>query len=683
MNSKSESTEIKPPIFHSDRFGVYLSSNEEFQSFLEFKEKEDGQGGHRFTKSLSDFIAAFAKDAFQDKLIVRIEFTTEPGFIKKRSVFFRKIFKDEEVFEVEGVVLPEAVRSQSNSNRRFVEINRSYLISKEVNQWILRSKSVLELYDGICKILIEEKGDFGFVCFATVESRKNLVFQVAYAGENVFLADSETEAMDLGPGLAAVKSGNPLIVEDIEELSDFVSWRDRCIEAGLFSMGIFPIFLLGELTSVLCLFSKRKNFFLEEETDAYVRISKDLGLGLKNIRESEQRFLAVNAMRESDERFQAIFETVVDAIVMITPKGTIIMFNSAAEKMFGYNFTEVVGKNIKFLMPEPYHSEHDEYLHRYLETGEKKIIGIGREVSARKKDGNVFPVELAVSEFFQNQNRYFVGVIRDVTLRKTSENELREKTNALEELNRSLEARVESEIASKREQEKTMIVRSRLADMGEMIGNIAHQWRQPLNAIGLLVQDVDYVFASGGLDEKYLSQNTKKIMELLEQMSATIDDFRNYFRPNKTKERFSLKTVINKTISLIGESLKNQNIRIYFEPEEDYEVFGFPNEFSQVILNVLGNSRDAISENKPGDPEIRAEIRKEGDLKVVLLSDNGGGIAPEILEKLFQPYFTTKDQGKGTGIGLYMSKSIIENNMGGRIQARNYGGGALIRIELP
>ncbi|PKA02426.1 hypothetical protein, partial [Leptospira ellisii] len=93
MNSKSESTEIKPPIFHSDRFGVYLSSNEEFQSFLEFKEKEDGQGGHRFTKSLSDFIAAFAKDAFQDKLIVRIEFTTEPGFIKKRSVFFRKIFK--------------------------------------------------------------------------------------------------------------------------------------------------------------------------------------------------------------------------------------------------------------------------------------------------------------------------------------------------------------------------------------------------------------------------------------------------------------------------------------------------------------------------------------------------------------------------------------------------------------
>ncbi|TGK38612.1 PAS domain S-box protein [Leptospira gomenensis] len=681
MNSKSESTEYKPPIFHSDRSGNYLSSNEEFHSFLEIQETE--QSLFRFTKSVSDRIVSFAKDAFQDKLIVSVEFTTESGFFKKRSVFLRKIFKDEEVFEVEGVVLPETETRRPDHDARFVEINRSYLSSKEINRWILRAKSVLKLYEGVCKILIEEKENFGLVCFATVEAGKNLVFQVAFAGETISLADPETQAMDLGPGLAAVKSGTPVIIEDIEELSDFVSWKNLCVRAGLLSMGIFPIFLLGELTSVFCLFSKRKNFFLEEETDAYIRISGDIELGLKNIRESEHRFLAVNAMRESDERFQAIFETVVDAIVMITPKGTIIMFNSAAEKMFGYNFTEVVGKNVNFLMPEPYHSEHDQYLYRYLETGEKKIIGIGREVAARKKDGSVFPVELAVSEFFQNQNRYFVGVIRDITARKKSETELLEKTDALEELNRSLEARVESEIASRREQEKTMIVRSRLADMGEMIGNIAHQWRQPLNAIGLLVQDLDYVFAAGDLDEKYISQNTKKIMEILEQMSSTIDDFRNYFRPNKTKEKFSLKTVINKTVSLISGSLKNQNIKIFFNSEEDYEVFGFPNEFSQVILNVLANSRDAISENKPDDPEICVELRKEGDLKVVLLSDNGGGIAPEILEKLFQPYFTTKDQGQGTGIGLYMSKSIIENNMGGRIQAQNQGKGALIRIELP
>ncbi|XDD48821.1 PAS domain S-box protein [Leptospira sp. WS92.C1] len=680
MNSNLESYESNAPIFRSNPNGIFLSSNFEFHSFMELDLNTNKSPV--FTESVSRFITAFAHDAFKDKLICSIEFTTEIGSIKSRSVFLRKIFQEETIFEIEGVILPEVVRHSTNRYHRSVEINRSHLVRNEVNQWILRSKSVHELYDGICRILTTEE-DFGFVCFATVEIRKNLIFQVAYAGKDPFSSNDEFEGMDLGPGLRSIKTGNPLIVEDISQLENFGPWVNKCIRFGFLSMGVFPIFLLGELTSVLCIFSKEKNYFLEEEAGTYSGIAKDLELGLKNIRESEQRFLAVNAMRESDERFQAIFETVVDAIIMITPKGTIMMFNTAAERMFGYNFTEVVGKNIKFLMPEPYHSEHDDYLKRYVETREKKIIGIGREVTALRKDGSVFPVELAVSEFSQNQNQYFVGVIRDTTARKKAETELKEKTNALEELNRSLEARVESEIASRREQEKAMIVRSRLADMGEMIGNIAHQWRQPLNSIGLLVQDIYYVHNFESLDERYLKQSTDKIMNLIEQMSATIDDFRNYFRPNKTKEKFSLISVIQKSFYLIEESLKNQNIKIYFNSDSDYEVFGFPNEFSQVILNVIGNSRDAIMEAQPENPAIYVEIRKEKENKVVIVRDNGGGIENAVLEKLFQPYFTTKDQGKGTGIGLYMSKSIIENNMGGRIQAYNSDSGAVIRIELP
>lgn len=679
MNSNLESKEFKPPIFRTDRTGQYTSSNGEFQSFLELDAER--AESFRLSKQVSDFIREFAKNAFKDKLIVPIHFMTEVGYIKSRPVFLRKLYKDEEVYEVEGVLLPELEKIEPRRERK-IEINRSYLIANEINQWILKSKSVQELYGGICKILVAEE-NFGFVCFGTVESRKNIIFQVAYAGENLFKSKEESEAIDLGPALRVVKTGSPLIVEDIGSQEDFGNWKESCLQAGFQSMGVFPIFLAGELTSVLCIFSKQKNYFLEEEAGAYARIAKNLELGLKNIRESEQRFLAVNAMRESDERFQAIFETVVDAIIMITPKGTIIMFNTAAERMFGYNFTEVVGKNIKFLMPEPYHSEHDHYLLRYLETREKKIIGIGREVMALRKDGTVFPVELAVSEFFQNQNQYFVGVIRDMTARKKSETELKEKSNALEELNRSLEARVEREIENRREQEKALILRSRLADMGEMIGNIAHQWRQPLNAIGLFVQDFLYTYQAEEMDENYLRQSTDKIMNLLEQMSGTIDDFRNYFRPNKTKEKFSLRSAILKTFSLIEESLKNQNIRIYFNLDEDYEVFGFPNEFSQVILNVIGNSRDAIMETKPAKPLIKVELNEKEGKKLVSISDNGGGIEDSALEKLFQPYFTTKDQGKGTGIGLYMSKSIVENNMGGKIYAYNAEHGAVMVIELP
>lgn len=680
MNSHIGSRENHPPIFHSDKHGTYLSSNPEFQTFLELESIENNP--NIISPSASQVIAEFAKNAFEDKLVIAIDFTISTGFIKRRSVFFRKIVKDEEVLEIEGVVLPEIPKVRKARGKRTISVNRSYLIRNEITQWILRSRSVQELYDGVCRILKAEE-NFGFVCFGTVEFRKNIIFQVSYAGNNPFLLNTESKAMDLGPGLKALKTGQAFIMEDIQSEPDFGDWRETCLQFGYRSMGVFPIFLLNELISVFCIFSTEKHYFLEDEVGIYSEIAKDLALGLKNIRESEQRFLAVNALRESDERFQAIFETVVDAIIMITPKGSIIMFNTAAEKMFGYVFTEVVGKNIKFLMPEPYHSEHDEYLRRYLETREKKIIGIGREVVALRKDGTKFPVELAVSEFFQNQNQYFVGVIRDMTLRKKAENDLREKTAALEELNRGLEVRVESEIQKRREQEKAMIVRSRLADMGEMIGNIAHQWRQPLNVIALCVQDLSYAYSDGELDEEYIGDSTNKIMSLVEQMSGTIDDFRNYFRPNKTKEKFSLRSMIQKSFSLVSESLKNQNISIYFNPNEDYEVFGFPNEFSQVILNMIANSRDAITESRPQEPSIHVDIRKEGDKKMVIISDNGGGIEQSALEKLFQPYFTTKDQGKGTGIGLYMSKSIIENNMDGKIYAFNSDEGAVMVIELP
>lgn len=680
MNSHFGSRESHPPIFHTNKFGEFLSSNPQFLTFLELESTEDNTT--IFSESDSEIFAEFAKNAFEDKVIVSVDFRIPSGFIKRRSVFIRKIIQSEEVLEIEGVVLPEIQKAKKARGKKTIAVNRSYLIRNEVNQWILRSKSVQELYDGVCRILKAEE-NFGFVCFGSVESRKNIIFQVSYAGEDAFFLNTDSKTMNLGPGIKVLKTGQPLIIEDIQNEVDFDQWKEACLRFGYQSMGVFPVFLLSELISVLCIFSKEKYYFLEDEAGIYIEIVKDLALGLKNIRESEQRFLAVNALRESDERFQAIFETVVDAIIMITPKGSILMFNTAAEKMFGYSFTEVVGKNVNLLMPEPYHSEHDDYLKRYRETREKKIIGIGREVVGLRKDGTTFPIELAVSEFFQNQVQYFVGVIRDMSARKKSENDLREKTWALEELNRSLEARVDSEIQKRREQEKTMIVRSRLADMGEMIGNIAHQWRQPLNVIALCVQDLSYAFEDGELDEEYISDSTKKIMNLVEQMSGTIDDFRNYFRPNKTKEKFSLKSLIQKSFSLVSESLKNQNISIYFNPNEDYEVFGFPNEFSQVILNIIANSRDAIMESQPTDPSIHVDIRKEGDRKMVTIRDNGGGIEASALEKLFQPYFTTKDQGKGTGIGLYMSKSIIENNMGGKIQAYNSEEGAVMVIELP
>jgi C4-dicarboxylate-specific signal transduction histidine kinase len=230
------------------------------------------------------------------------------------------------------------------------------------------------------------------------------------------------------------------------------------------------------------------------------------------------------------------------------------------------------------------------------------------------------------------------------------------------------------------EQQDVMIEQQKLAAMGEMIGNIAHQWRQPLNALGLVLQNIKKAYERGRLDDAYIEKSINKGKMLTTKMSTTIDDFRNLIKSKKLKERFFIKDVLNDVLEMVEASFKNHNIEIVTNYDQEIEITNYPNELFQVIINLMNNAKDAfVEQNKDGVVTVNCYI-KDDDV-FIDIADNAGGIPLENPNKVFEPYFTTKDSG--TGIGLYMSKMIIEKDMDGILSVQNKDDGALFTIQLP
>ena len=297
---------------------------------------------------------------------------------------------------------------------------------------------------------------------------------------------------------------------------------------------------------------------------------------------------------------------------------------------------------------------------------------------------------IGTKKFANNELDYRIKVTSkdEIGQLENSFNEMATKIEKLiieeKKLNSNLEQKVILETSKQKEQEQLLIQQTRLAAMGEMIGNIAHQWRQPLNALGLVLQNLKFSYDIGELNENMMSKSINKATMLTNSMSKTIDDFRNFFKPNKAKEEFSINENVFKAIELVESTFEHHHIKLekHFSLEEP-KFYGFPNEFSQVILNILTNAKDAIFENKIENPLVIVQTKIEDSNILISIKDNGKGISEEIINKIFEPCFTTKDESKGTGIGLYMSKLIIENNMGGKIEVKNDDEGAIFTIKLP
>lgn len=276
--------------------------------------------------------------------------------------------------------------------------------------------------------------------------------------------------------------------------------------------------------------------------------------------------------------------------------------------------------------------------------------------------------------------------------------DLREAKNELEEVNKTLEKRIAEETSRRLDNERLMMQQSKLAAMGDMIGAIAHQWRQPLSAVGLLVQDIEDAYESDSLTRQQLKETVADAMGIILQMSETINDFSNFFRPDKNKECFLLSKSVGDACTMFMPQLASHNIRLIlkcldkdltdeistdssFDCCSHISVKGYPNEFRHVLINLLKNAMDAVNSENPPEKKITIRILSDGRHATVCVEDTGGGISEEVAPRVFEPYFTTKQQGKGVGIGLYMSRQIIDN-MDGKMWFENTGEGTVFFIKL-
>jgi two-component system, chemotaxis family, CheB/CheR fusion protein len=286
-----------------------------------------------------------------------------------------------------------------------------------------------------------------------------------------------------------------------------------------------------------------------------------------------------------------------------------------------------------------------------------------------------------VNGFTSNGRRYAVIAHENITVRKQMEEELSQNQEQLKEINRSLGERIDESVLELRRKDQFLISQSRRAAMGEMIAHIAHQWRQPLNALSLMLADIEGAQSYNELTPHYLQQSLIDCNILIQKMSSTIDDFRNFFKPDKEIVAFSAQQQINAAISLVAPEFRGSNIDIRFDAPRDVTLLGFPNEFSQVLLNLISNAREAISSTGSDKGLIEIELKESNGQGCVVVRDNGGGIPNKIRSRIFEPYFSTKTNG--TGIGLSMSKMIIERNMGGDLEARNIEGGSEFLVTIP
>ena len=239
-------------------------------------------------------------------------------------------------------------------------------------------------------------------------------------------------------------------------------------------------------------------------------------------------------------------------------------------------------------------------------------------------------------------------------------------------LNKSLTRRVKKDVQKSREKDKLLLYKSRLAQMGEMINMIAHQWRQPLNVVSMLHQAMIFKYKKGVLNDTMVNEFSKNFNEQINYMSQTIDDFRNFFKPEKEKEPFLLNDAVETAMKMIEKSFQKENISlVYNEKIESAVVQGYQNEFSQVLLNILNNAKDVLSHKEQENKIVIITLSKLYEKYVLCIEDNGGGIKDEYLAKIFEPYFSTKEEYNGTGLGLYIGKMIVEEHMQGELEAKN------------
>jgi PAS domain S-box-containing protein len=415
-------------------------------------------------------------------------------------------------------------------------------------------------------------------------------------------------------------------------------------------------------------------------------------------------------LREREKRLRftqyAIDKTIVQAF-WVTEGGRIFYVNDAACRALGYSYEELTSMSISDIVPNlpaEVFSEHERKM--------RESRAFSMESFHRAKDGRLYPVEIQVNHVVFDGRGYKCAFVTDITERRNMQEALQRSHDdlersvenrtaelartvdalqkeiaerqraeeALQELNRTLEKRVRQEVAQNREKDVMLIQQNRQAALGEILDHIAHQWKHPLAVISLTAH---LLKTDNTLSRDSVNETTDGIIDQVKNLTQMLNEYRDFYRQDKDKSVFRIKEGIDKALSFITPVLRIESIKLEVNTDADLYALGYPKAFAQVILNMVSNSRDAFREHEVKNPRIVVNGFAENNMALVTVTDNAGGINAADMESIFEMNFTTKEQSGGTGIGLYMSRNIIEKKMGGDLTAANVADGARFCIRLP
>jgi len=421
-------------------------------------------------------------------------------------------------------------------------------------------------------------------------------------------------------------------------------------EVHFYLIGALTFYLFIALPTAFKIYSYMYKSIMQKEEIIFLNTSLE-----KKITDATEELESQNlTLSESVDNFQNLLDTTMEAIVISDINKKILDINKSGVELLGCRHkTEIIGRKLYNFVP----SYEEANLNIILNENKNKA----HEMLFQKKNGEVFPTLASGQDILRNGISLRISTIQDLTQIK--------------------------------DKEKLLLEQSRLAQMGEMISMIAHQWRQPLGAISSAVFSVQTKLALGKFDldtkegvEKLLDFLEKKhgsINQYVEFLSATIDDFRNFFKPDKSKELIMVTIPIHRALQIVKSSLESKGIYLETNFKCNEAVYMYQNEMMQVILNVLKNSEDNFLEKGIENPKIIISTYLENNQYVISLLDNGGGIPEDILISIFDPYFSTKAEKNGSGLGLYMSKTMVEEHSGGKLIAHNIEDGVEFKIILP
>ncbi len=362
------------------------------------------------------------------------------------------------------------------------------------------------------------------------------------------------------------------------------------------------------------------------------------------------------ALIEREAQLKSILDTVPDAMVAIDSRGIILSFSAAAERMFGYSAAEACGRNVSMLMPSPHREHHDAYIARYLATGERRIIGIGRIVTGRRKDGSFFPIELAVGEIKSARRRLFTGFIRDLTERQFTQKRLQELQSELSHV-------------------------SRVSEMGQMVSVLAHEVNQPLTAAANYLQTGKLILGKEGAKER-LAETIDKALGQVGRATQILRHLRDFVTKGETEQSAeNLAKLIDEASALALLGAKERGVKVELHADSDLpRVYVDKVQIQQVVVNLMRNAIEAMEGCERRELRVETALASANSVRVSVV-DTGPGIAPHIREKLFQPFVTSKQHGMG--VGLSICRSIVRGQ-GGELWAEdNPEGGTIFSFTVP